>query len=49
MKVTLEDYTVNEDADSHGFDAMVNVTFREYKDISTLVVDGNGTAYRTRP
>lgn len=48
MDVTLEDYTVNEDADAHGFDAMVNVNFKEYKKATTLLVDSYGRSYRTR-
>ena len=32
MQVSLEDYTIKEDADKYGFDAMVSVKLKQYKE-----------------
>ena len=35
MQVSLEDYTIKEDADKYGFDAMVSVKLKQYKEYKT--------------
>lgn len=35
MQVSLEDYTIKEDADKYGFDAMVSVELKQYKEYKT--------------
>lgn len=51
LKVTLEEYSVNEDAD-YGLDQMVSVTLKQYRPYSTKVLEvddnGNATAKKTR-
>ena len=32
MSVTIEDYKIEEDADSQGFDVMVNISMKQYRD-----------------
>lgn len=46
VKVTLENYTVTEDADSHGLDIMVSVTLKEYKDYGTAKINEDGSIER---
>lgn len=49
IKVTLEDYTIKEDADN-GFDIMVDVYLREWKDWYTKQYDPTNNSWeRTRP
>lgn len=48
IKVTLEDYTVLEDA-NYGRDYMVNVRLKEWKDYSTSTIDKNGNVTKVRP
>ena len=48
IKVTLEDYTVDEDAEN-GLDAIISVRLKEYKAYSTKVYDEkNQTVKKTR-
>ena len=35
MNVSLEDYTIKEDADKYGFDAMVSVKLKQYREYKT--------------
>lgn len=51
LKVTLEDYSIEEDAD-FGLDQMVSVTLKQYRPYSTKILEvddkGNATAKKTR-
>lgn len=42
LKVSLEDYTVKEDAEQYGFDSCVSVFFKEYRDYSTKILGNDG-------
>lgn len=48
MKVTLEDYSIAEDAVEYGFDFSIAVNFKEYKPYTTKILgnDGKITAKR---
>lgn len=48
LKVTLEDYTIVEDADN-GRDYMISIRLKEWKDYSTRTVDANGNVSKVRP
>lgn len=47
IKVTLEDYTITEDADNGG-DFMVDIHLKEYKDLSITHYDAQGVARTSR-
>lgn len=48
LKVTLEDYTILEDA-NNGSDYMVSVRLKEYKAITEQVYNANGSVSKERP
>ena len=47
LKVTLEDYTINEDAEN-GTDLIVSVRLLQYRPYSTKILKDDGTVQRTR-
>ena len=47
LKVTLEDYTINEDAEN-GMDLIVSVRLLQYRPYSTKILKDDGTVQRTR-
>lgn len=49
IKVTLEDFSVSEDAGEHGLDFLVSVNFKEYQTYSTKIVDAKGNVTKVRP
>lgn len=44
MQVTLEDYTIIEDAEKYGFDVGVSISLKEYRDYFTKVLSLNDKA-----
>lgn len=42
LKVSLEDYTIIEDAEEYGLDTCVSVYFKEYRPYTTKILDNKG-------
>lgn len=50
IDVTLESFSIDEDAEAHGLDFMVSVSLKQYETWETLIVDpDNLTTKRVRP
>ena len=48
IKVTLESFSISEDAEAHGMDFLVSVVFKEYVPYSTKVLNEDGSNTKTR-
>lgn len=48
IKVTLDSFTIEEDADAHGMDFLVSVVLKQYETYSSRKVDEKGRTERTR-
>lgn len=49
LKVTLESFTITEDAEEHGMDFLVSVVLKEYQPYVTTKIDKNGNSQKERP
>lgn len=48
LKVSLEDYTIKEDAEEYGLDTCVSVLFKEYRPYSTKILSDDGNIIKKR-
>lgn len=48
IKVTLESFTISEDAEAYGMDFLVSVVLKEYVPYSTKILNEDGSSTKTR-